>query len=182
MSHTIQAVLGIAIALGLGFVTTKIGDWQRDAEPVENWVEMKSIYVPDFPLDELNKAVVIADINRKEPFTSVSTVTAIPVVENQEFFCFGELTNDNVPGEELPKTGIPFSQIFKEPCKWYPGEFKIKIALVLHREGYNMKTASWETPVFRVLPEGALSYVPQEQIKQLEEVKEKVQQLEEVVK
>lgn len=182
-SHTVQAIVGSILAVGLMFVSTKYTEWRRDAEPVENWVEMRSIYVPDFAIGEEDKAVAVFDIRRKEPFTYQWTVTGKPLVENREFLCFASGHRENIPGDELPTSGVPLKQIFGDrPCPWYPGEFKFLVAWEIHRDGYNVKTANWESNVFRVLPEGAMSYVPQEQIQQLEEVKGKIEQLEEVVK
>ena len=145
----------------------------RDAEPIEGWLEISSIYVPDHALDE--DAMVIYDRKIYKSFTGIWTaeVEPVPVDKNPNFLCRTSGANDYTPDFKLPPGGVSLeNKIFENiKCPWEPGDYILKTSWMIHRPGYDMRVVRQNSNVFHVRPPGTQSYVTQEQVQQLEDAK-----------
>lgn len=169
-SHTVSAVVGIGIAVALMVSTEGIRQWWRNSEPIENWVDMRSVFVPDHVINQ--EALVVYDRDIKKPFIADWTVKAVPIDESPTFICEASGKKDYVAGDtNLPDAGITLEYIFRaHPCKWEPGDYLLKTTWIVKRPGYNDVLIRRNSNVFRVLPEGAQLYVTPEQVQKLEDV------------
>lgn len=140
----------------------------RNAEPIENWLNQRSVFVPDFVLgDDVN--VVFDRDPIKRSFTSEWSVTVITADENLAAICDVSGFKDYEPGDTLAAIGVSMKTMFgPKPCAWTPGEFVMRATWKISREGYEDKIITRTSNPFRVLEPGAQIYVEPEQVQKLE--------------
>jgi len=141
-------------------------DLRKEAEPIDNWLVIKSIQVPDHVLGE--DAAVIYDREIKRPFIGTWTASVEAVPANRDFLCRASGVNDYQPGDALPSGGVTLSLIFGAHCPWYAGNFVLRTAWEIRREGYDIKVVRQTSRVFRVLPKGSQLDLTPEQVEKLE--------------
>lgn len=168
-SHTVSAVIGIALALVLMFGTENLTQWHRNSLPIEDWVDVRSVFVPDHVVNQ--DALVVYDRDIKKPFIADWTVKAMPVEESPTFICEAAGKKDYVAGDKnLPDAGITLEYIFRaHPCKWEPGDYILKTTWIIKRPGYEDVVLRRNSNVFKILPEGSQLYLSKEQVEKLEE-------------
>jgi hypothetical protein len=142
----------------------------KTKEPIESWIKVNDIYVPDFVIGDEAKTNVVFNLNRRKHAVYDWTLTVRPAIKSDELLCFTS-GGENMPDAKSPAEGLPLARLFADrACPWYPGDFKMEFAIVLHAEGYPMKFGYWESNVFKVIPQGSSLYVTPEQNKVLEEL------------
>ncbi len=171
-SHTVPALVGIAIAGFLVFSTETITGWWRNSEPIENWVDMRSVYVPDHIIGDEETALVVYDRDIKREFIADWTVKALQVNPDTTFICEASGKKDYLEGEKnLPDAGITLEYIFRaHPCKWVPGQFFLQTTWIVKRDGYKDVIIRRNSNVFNVLEPGAQMHLSPEQVQKLEQI------------
>lgn len=164
------AIIGF---LGLGVQQYLQEQWReaKNAEPIENWFEVKSIHVPDFSVDEAREAkVTYGDRQVKRgPVNYQWTVKAEAVPEDRNFLCVASGRRDARQGEQIPS--VPITDFMN--CKWREGDFRLDHSWAIDRPGYAMKVYRQSSNVFHVRPPGTEPYVSEKQF--IEQVQQEVQ-------
>ena len=142
----------------------------RNAEPIENWLNQRSVFVPDFVLgDDVN---VIFDRDPvRQPFTSAWSVTVITADENLAAICDVSGFKNYQRGETLAATGVSMATMFgPKPCSWTAGEFVMRTTWKISREGYEDRIITRTSNPFHVLPPGSQLHIEPEQVQKLEDI------------
>ena len=140
----------------------------RNAEPIENWLNQRAVFVPDFVLgDDVN---VIFDRDPvKRQFSSAWSVTVITADESLAAVCDVSGFKNYEKGETLVATGVSMATMFgPKPCAWTPGEFVMRATWKISREGYEDKIITRTSNPFKVLAPGAQLHIEPEQVQKLD--------------
>jgi hypothetical protein len=141
----------------------------RNAEPIENWLNQRAVFVPDFILGDDVKVIFDRD-PVKQPFTSSWSVTIITADANLAAICDVSGFKNYQTGETLAATGVSMATMFgPKPCSWAPGEFVMRATWKISREGYEDRIITRTSNPFRVLAPGSQLDVTPEQVQKLEE-------------
>lgn len=142
----------------------------RNAEPIENWFNQRTILVPDFSLgDDVN--VVFDRDPVKQPFTAAWATSVISADGRLATVCDVSGFKNYQAGETLPVTGVSLKSIFSpSPCNWQIGKFILRTTWKISRPGYDDVIVTRSSNIFNVLPPGAQQYLLPEQVQKLEDI------------
>lgn len=140
-------------------------------EPVESWLVVKNIFIPDF-IEGENPIIIYdreqrrdASIRRNVDIHHAGNVDGDPV-------CSGRNVKASAPSGKLDDVNVLFSDFVAAPCAPPEGRYVAQASWIVLAEGYRPKRLTYVSNIFRVLPKGSLSYVPPEQVQQLEKAQE----------
>jgi hypothetical protein len=143
----------------------------KRGEPVENWLVVRNIAIPDF-IEGENPIIIYdrehrreASIRRNVDIHRAGNIDGDPV-------CSGRNVKALSPAGNLGDVNIPLSDFVSAPCSPGEGMYVAQVSWIVAAKGYPPKRLTYVSNVFRVLPKGSLSYVPPEQVQQLEKAQE----------
>ena len=161
-----------ASALLTGWYTWNEG--VKKSEPVENWLVVRNISIPDF-IEGENPIIIYdreqrraASIRRNVDIHHAGNIDGDPV-------CSGRSVRAASPATE--NVNVLFSEFVAAACAPPEGLYVAQVSWIVLAEGYKPKRLTYVSNVFRVLPKGSLSYVPPEQVQQLEKAQELLEQM-----
>lgn len=138
-------------------------------EPVENWLVVKNISIPDF-IEGENPIIIYdreqrrdATIRRNVDIHHAGNIDGDPVCSGRSVRASGTATQD---------VNILLSEFVSNSCSPPEGVYVAQASWIVLAKGYMPKRLTYVSNVFRVLPKGSLSYVPPEQVQQLEQAQE----------
>jgi len=164
------ASLAIAVFVSIGIV--QFLDYRRQSAPLDEWVEVKRISVPDFSLDE--DPLILFDVEVKQPFFAQRTVTlrdlSAKTGEMGPFdTCSSRTRRSYEPGEDgLPVNSVPLSTIVGgRRCQITNGQYALEVTWEVQRDGYAPRMLTHVSNIFNILPPGAQQYITPEQVEKL---------------
>jgi hypothetical protein len=159
------ASLSIAVFISIGVI--QFFDYRKQAEPIDNWLEIKRISVPDFSLDE--DPPVLLDLDVKRPFFAQRNVVLRDIdVKSDETNCTARTRRAYEPSDDQSIDGIPLSDIIGgRRCQISSGQHVLEFTWEIQRDGYAPRLVTQVSNIFNILPPGAQQYITPEQVEKL---------------
>lgn len=141
---------------------------EKAAAPAQNWFEVSSIFIPAH--EQGDDPVVIYNRTIKRPFQG-RYVAEVHSVEtpNLVLNCSGTGTYFYSPADVLPDN-ITLSWLIGKRCDLPVGDYYVEFNWYIWPVGYQVKTLTFKSVVFSVIPKGAKLYITPEQVQKLDEV------------
>lgn len=159
-------IAAAALFVGYGYYDSRM----KEHAPATDFFTVREINIPDFV--QGTDPVMVYDRTIKRDFIGTFVVEIHRAEKGANYaVCSNSATRTYKAGEKAPET-VTLDWFVDRKCGLMPGQYVAETAWKIEAEGYPDKEYSAISNVFRVIPEGAQTYVTPEQVEQLKKAEE----------